>query len=120
MRLEQPLAGLFDRCQTLCVAQCCGIDAYDFNPVHIASFLLLYGGQPDAAETALVRSQLAALKANYGSEGAGAVGVTLDEVNQVFTGVEVDALVDEISTNLDKALALIDDTGGSKRRHSAG
>ncbi|MEZ6142313.1 MAG: DUF6331 family protein [Zavarzinella sp.] len=120
MKLEHPLSGLFARCQTICVAECCGIDAYDFSPIHIASFLLLYRGEPDPADVRLVRSQLAALKVNYGSNGASAAGVTLDEVNQVFTGVEVDALVDEISANLDKALTLIEGIKCSKCRHPAG
>jgi hypothetical protein len=54
MKLEQPLAGLFARCQTLCVAQCCGIDAYDLSLIHIASFRLLYRGAPDLKLVATV------------------------------------------------------------------
>jgi hypothetical protein len=106
MKLEHPLAGLFARCQTLCVAECCGIDAYDLVPIHIASFLLMYRGTVDAAEVSLLRSQLTSLKANYGSHGASGSGVTLDELNQQFSGEEIDALVEKISVNLDVALAL--------------
>jgi hypothetical protein len=117
MKLEHPLAGLFDRCQTLCVAECCGIDAYDFNPIHVASYLLLHRGEPDAADVALVRSQLASLKANYGSAGASSVGVTLVELNQVFSGEQIDALVERISTSLEEALVLIGGTKPSPSRH---
>lgn len=106
MKLEHPLSALFGRCQTLCVAECCGIDAYDFNPVHIASFLLMYRGAVDAAEVSLLRTQLMVLKANYGSRGARAVGVTLHELNQGFSGQEIDALVEMISVNLNTALSL--------------
>ena len=106
MKLQYPLAGLSARCQTLCVAECCGIDAYDFSPIHIASFLLMYRGAVDAAEVSLLRDQLAALKVNYGFRGASAAGATLDDLNQDFSGEEIDALVETISANLDVALTL--------------
>src|SRR5262249_19742602 len=107
MKLEHPLAGLVDRCQTICVAECCGIDAFDFSPIHIASFLILYLGGSDAREVSKLREQLAALKANYGSSGASDRVVTLDEFNQRFSEAEVDALVDKILENLEVALGLI-------------
>ena len=61
MKLEPPLANLVARCQTMCVAECCGVDAYDFSPVHIASYITMYRGQPDASEIRTLRGQIDAL-----------------------------------------------------------
>lgn len=33
------LTTLMQRCQEVCVAECCGLDAFDFSPIHIASYL---------------------------------------------------------------------------------
>ena len=108
MKLEHPLANLVARCETICVAQCCGIDAYDFSPVQLASGLTMYRGLPDPAELRRVRGQIAALKANYGAAGASARGATLEDMNQTFTAEQIDALADELSANLEVALALIE------------
>lgn len=102
MKLEPPLATLVERCQTRCVAECCGIDAYDFNPIHIASYLILTRGSPDPAEVAQLQTQLASLRANYGSSG-----VTFDDLNQIFSGTEIDSFVQLLLTNIDRALAMI-------------
>jgi Family of unknown function (DUF6331) len=114
MKLEHPLSELFRRCMTLCVAECCGIDAYDLHPVHIASFLIMYQGATDAREVEELRSQLATLKTNYGSTGASQRGATFEELNQKFSGEEVDALVDLIESNLEVALQLLSHIGETR------
>lgn len=43
MKVEWPMNYIFDRCETVCVQACCGADAYDISPLHIASILLLFG-----------------------------------------------------------------------------
>lgn len=108
MKLEHPLLNLVSRCQTLCVAECCGADAYDFSPVHIASFLLMWEGKPNPDTLTRLRGQLDALKANYGTAGASADGAAIDDMNQSFTGEQIDRLVDEISTNLNLAVQICD------------
>jgi len=107
MRLEPPLSNLFARCVTQCVAECCGIDAYDFNPIHVASYLLMYRGEPDPHEIDQIRAQLDSLKSNYGSAGASGHGATFQDLNQGLDGSEVDALVDHLLSALDTALSLI-------------
>ena len=106
MKLEAPLLNLVSRCQAICIPECCGIDAYDFSPIHIASYLIMYRGKIDNKEISDLRNQLETLKANYGSSGASDKGVTIDEMNQGFSGEEVDSLVDEILTNLNIAIKL--------------
>jgi hypothetical protein len=106
MKLEDPLLNVVGRCQTICVAECCGIDAYDFSPIHIASSLLMWEGKPNPERVAKLRSQLDALRANYGRAAAISSGVTIDDMNHLFSAAEVEALVDEIAANLEIALQL--------------
>jgi hypothetical protein len=114
MKLEDPLLNLVDRCQTICVAECCGIGAYDFSPVHIASSLLIWEGKPSPERVAKLRSQLDALKANYGNAVASSSGITIDDMNQSFSAAEVEALVGEIAMNLDIALRLCEDVESTR------
>jgi len=107
MKLEPPLANLIERCQTVCVAECCGIDAYDFSPIHIASFLIMWRGKPDASEIQKLRGQIEAFRENYGSTGASGQGVIILEMNQSFTPEKVDAMANELVANLEVALSLI-------------
>ena len=107
MKLEAPLLNLISRCETVCVADCCGLDAYDLSPIHIASYLIMYRGVVDERELGELRTQLGALKANYGSKACSASGVGIDEMNQSFTGEGIDRFVDEIEANLAVALELV-------------
>jgi hypothetical protein len=106
MKLEAPLLNLVTRCQTICEAECCGIHAYDFSPIHIASYLIMYRGKIDKEEISELNNQLEALKVNYGSSGASAKGVTIDEMNQGFSGEEINSLAEEILENLVVAIHL--------------
>ena len=108
MKLEPPLLNLIARCQTICVAECCGIDAYDLSPIQIASYLTMYRGKPDASEVRTLRGQIDALPANYGLAGASGRGVTLKEINQSFTAEQVEVMTNELLANLDAALSLIE------------
>jgi hypothetical protein len=108
MKLEPPLANLIKRCQTVCVAECCGIDAYDFSPIHIASSLIMWRGKPDASEIQKLRGQIEVLRENYGSTGASDHGVIISEMNQSFTPEQVDAMANELLVNLAVALNIIE------------
>jgi len=106
MKLEPPLANLIARCQTICVAECCGVDAYDFSPIQIASYLTMYRGKPDASEVRTLRGQIEAHRANCGV--ASGRGATIEEMNQRFTAEEIERLTDELLANLEVALNLIE------------
>ena len=117
MKLDPPLANLIARCQTMCVAECCGVDAYDFSPIQIASYLAMYRGMPDLAEVHAVRGQIDALRANYGLGAASGRGATIEEMNQNFTAEQIDALANELLANLDVALILTEKS--EELRHKA-
>jgi hypothetical protein len=116
MKLQDPLLNLVSRCQTICVAECCGIDAYDFSPVHIASYLILWEGKPNESNLEELRAQLETLKLNYGSKGASSHGATIDDMNQRFSGIEIDNLVDEITENLEIALQICEHAEAARFR----
>lgn len=116
MKLEPPLANLIDRCQTICVAECCGVDAYDFSPIQIASYLTMYAGKPDDSMVQTLRGQLEALRANYGVAGASDRGATIEEMNQVFSAEQIQELASELLANLDVALSLIQKSEGLRYR----
>jgi hypothetical protein len=118
MKLEAPLLNLVTRCQTICEAECCGIHAYDFSPIHIASYLIMYRGKIDKGEITDLKNQLEALKANYGSKGASGNGVTLDEMNQVFSGDEVDSFAEEILQNINVAIHLVEESENERCKNA--
>lgn len=106
MKLDPPLSNLVARCQTICAAECCGLSAYDFSPIQIASYLTMMRGVADKKEVRAIEDQLSSLSANYGVHGAGGQGVTIEEMNQVFSGSDLDCWVAEIRANLTVALTL--------------
>ena len=116
MELEVPLKSLIARCETLCAAECCGLDAYDFSPVHIASYLTLWSGTVDRSEVQTLRVQIGALRANYGISGPSGRGATFEEMNQKFSAVEIEELATELLVNIDVALSLIEESEARRFR----
>ena len=107
MRLEPPLLSLIQNCETICVAACCGRDAFDFSPIHIASYLLRHTGRLSDSDVETLRMQLDTLSANYGAQGASGRGATLDDLNERMSGEAVDRFVSTLQTNLKRATRII-------------
>ncbi|EAQ45513.1 MAG: hypothetical protein BM560_17000 [Roseobacter sp. MedPE-SWde] len=107
MKIEYPLLGMIQNCATICEPECCGIDAFEFSPFHIASYLLRYTGRIDQEELDKIRNQLSVLNASYGTAGTQQEGCTLDEMNQIFSGKDINNLVKTIDLALDRACELI-------------
>ncbi len=107
MKLEYPLLGLIKNCATICEPECCGIDAFDFSPFHIASYLLRYNGQIDQDELEKIKNQLSFLNSGYGITGIQQDGCTLDEMNQIFAGKDISRLVETIDIALNRACELV-------------
>lgn len=107
MKLEPPFANLVARCQAICEAECCGIDAFDFSPIQIASYLTMYRGHPDASEIAVLRDQIQVLRAEHGLSAARESGTVVDDLNQMLTAERIEALADELLANLEVALRII-------------
>jgi nitroreductase len=107
MALPKPLSYLITSCEKLCVKECCGIESFDFSPVHIASWLQQSRGEPMEKTVALLNEQLEDLRIRHGS-GSSNEGYESDEneLNQDFSAQQVDQLVDQVSTNLKHAIEL--------------
>ncbi|QEG20195.1 DUF6331 family protein [Mariniblastus fucicola] len=107
MPLPSPLSDLVSYCEKLCVKECCGIEAFDFSPVHIASWLHQSRGEPTDKTVGLLNDQLEDLRIRFGT-GSSEEGYESDEneMNQFFSTAQVDQLADQIETNLKHALEL--------------
>lgn len=107
MSLPSPLVDLISHCENLCVKECCGIESFDFSPLHIASWLQQSQGEPNEKTVAALRQQLEEFRAQYGT-GSSTDGYESDEdeMNQCFTTEQVDQLATQLVTNLDIALDL--------------
>jgi Family of unknown function (DUF6331) len=106
MKFEPPLSLLIDYCEKLCVADCCGIDAYDFSPIHIASHLIRARRYADSKEVDIVLAQLRAFRQEHGSTNFANAGISIERMNHSFSAEEVDVFVDEIVANIAVAVQL--------------
>jgi hypothetical protein len=96
--LPPKLQLLVDYCQRSCVAECCGVDAFDFSPLHVASYLSAYTGCITDAnirewETEVMQaSSLASeLPANEGGFVCSIAGM-----NQYFSRESFDSFIKEM------------------------
>lgn len=107
MALPSPLSKLISYCEIPCVKECCGIEAFDFSPVHIASWLRQLIGETVEETAILLSGQLDDLRAQFGSSSSTeGYESDEDEMNHDFTPEEVDQLANQISTNLKHAIEL--------------
>ncbi|WDE95561.1 DUF6331 family protein [Lentisphaera profundi] len=110
MKFQHPLNTLITSCETICLSDCCGIDAYDFSPIHIASYLISTTGGIEDKELEELRNQLKQLRETCGTQNHTAQKVTIEEINQILTPQDLDQLIDEIENNLEFAIELINIT----------
>lgn len=110
VKLDSPLSDLIKRCESLCSAKCCGLDAYDFSPLHMASFLIMYNGDIEQSEIRLLTDQIDRLSENYGKSGAICQGVAIEGVDRTFSAEDIDSMVNELKSNLKLALQYVRDS----------
>jgi len=94
-------------CETECVIECCGLDACDFSSIHIASYCLAWHRRKPSDALFEISNELKTLKANYGSKGASARGITISEINERLSAERVDKLVDTLLAKLSAAENLL-------------
>ena len=91
--MENHLTSLPRYCASLCVIECCGLDACDFSSIHIASYCQSRNPRFPSRVAAQIKDQAETLMANYGSKGGSARGITLEEINERMSGQRVDTFV---------------------------
>ena len=102
------LAALLMDCETVCVAGCCGLDAFDFSPLRLAASLTKYDGWNES-QVATIRDELTALETagqQATADENGLVGCS-ETLNQCFTADSLAALVAQLRTGLDEAAKLV-------------
>jgi len=107
MTLDHPLLELIKHCETICEASCCGREAFDFSPIHIASFLIRYTGRIEPGEIEKIFAQLQELDAESSRLLAEGGTTVIAEMNQLFTGQELAQLSAAIADGVVKAAHLV-------------
>lgn len=105
---QNHLEALAKYCATMCEIECCGLDACEFSPVHIASYCLSRNVRYPSRVAMEIIEQAKTLKSNYGSNGASARGTTIAEINERMTGRRVDILADTLVRQSALAKAILD------------
>lgn len=101
-QLSEPLAGLISYCEKDCVAACCGICAFIFSPLHVASYLCTRTGGITSAVLAVWEAEMAKFERETAAliptpEGFVCV---IESMNQYFTREDLAALVAELRHSL--------------------
>ncbi|MFU1477540.1 DUF6331 family protein [Roseovarius sp. C7] len=112
---QNHLEALAKYCATMCEIECCGLDACDFSPVHIASYCLSRNARYPSRVAMEIIAQAKTLKSNYGSNGASARGITIAEINERMTGRRVDILADTLVRQAALAKAILDTDQADER-----
>ena len=94
-------------CATICEIECCGLDACDFSPVHIASYCLSRDARYPSRVALEIIEQAKTLKSNYGSNGAIARGTTINEINERMTGRRVEVFAEALERQTELAQAFL-------------
>ena len=106
-RPQMHIEALARYCATICVIECCGLDACDFSPVHIASYCLSRDPRYPSRVALEIIEQAKTLKSNYGSNGASASGTTINEINERMSGRRVDVFAEALERQTELAQAIL-------------
>ncbi|KZL19997.1 DUF6331 family protein [Pseudovibrio sp. WM33] len=113
--MEDHLISLPRYCANMCEIECCGLDACDFSPIHIASYCQSRSIRYPLRILTEIINQAETLKANYGSSGASGRGITLAEINERMSGQRVDIFADMLLHQAAKAKSILNGDRTDKR-----
>ncbi len=117
------LENLIKQCETKCVAQCCGLDAFNFSPLNIAYFFTVYERKPECITKDNVRQikrDIKTLRNNYErllEREKDEIGF-LKAIKHPIKRKELDTMCEEIDHNIDIARDLI--IGMQEKRYKHG
>jgi hypothetical protein len=100
--LPQRLQYLVQYCEKNCVAGCCGIDAFDFSPLHVASFMSSYTGRISPSDIAELEAEIMKFEASFAEMLPNEDGYVCSVVgmNQYFTRASFNAFIAELRHNI--------------------
>jgi hypothetical protein len=93
---------LINYCEKSCVAECCGRDAFDFSPLHFASFLSAYTGQITEHDIGVWEQQVDLFEESVAGLTPNAEGFvcSIKGMNQFFRRDDLDALLAELRNSI--------------------
>lgn len=107
MAVGSRLTTLMQRCQEVCVAECCGLGAFDFSPIHVASYLAThYQPRREGVVTELMSDLEDFRRGPDGVPDTEMVSVTV--LNESLSRWRRDKLADEIASAIAVAQDILD------------
>lgn len=100
------LAALCKSCETVCVRECCGIEAFSFSPFNIIYHLTKLQRRSLDSEIADIRLELADLATRLRTSDLNTENLVLADLNAILTIEQVFALIDEIDFALTEGRAI--------------
>jgi hypothetical protein len=58
LELGKNLQRVVRRCETVCESACCGLDAFDFHPIHVASSILAFNDREPSETMQFIEQEL--------------------------------------------------------------
>lgn len=105
--IQPPLQRLLSACETICVTECCGLDAFDFSPIHMASYLIRSTGQVAEQDVQELRAAVGHLRQSCGASAGHTKDFSSSTLNAILTPQQVDELCAKLDLSLDTAIALV-------------
>ncbi|MES2159728.1 MAG: DUF6331 family protein [Pseudomonadota bacterium] len=96
---EPHLANLLADCEVNCVHDCCGIDAFDITPLHVAAHLTKYSGKIQAHKVQVVLDEIETLlsSAVLLTEDENGFVCSVAKTNQLFSKKSLGDLMTRVS-----------------------
>lgn len=108
--LPERLKSLVQYCEKTCVADCCGICAFDFSPLHVASCISAFTGvvtESAIAEWDQELAKAAALVADFEPNESGLI-CSVAGMNQYFSRESYDEMLSELRHSVHAAPKMIE------------
>jgi len=102
LKVSEKLQSLIKACEKGCDAECCGICAFNFTAVHVASFLSTYTGAVRDSDVAEWNAEIDKMESSFNdlaTVGDGLVCV-IPSIQQSFTAEAVTALILELRASV--------------------
>lgn len=109
LTLGNILSRVVRRCETVCDSDCCGLDAFDFHPIHAASAILAWGDRDRDETLALAEQELQEFEVEslqLPLDEFGCLGLC-EQLNTSFTPDELRNWVSRMRSCLKAAAALL-------------
>lgn len=122
LKLGNSLHRVVRRCETVCEAACCGLDAFDFHPAHVASAVLTFSDRGPSQVMESVEHDLEDLERMVENESLDEFGELgwCDVLNTSFTPETLSQWISTIRICLLSArqlLALSESLGYDSNKH---